>query len=1007
MIQFYFLGAPHFEHEGRRVHLTSAKAVALLAYLALNEKPQARDHLLSLLWAESADEAARKNLRNTLWAIRKAFGDEVIARNNDRIRLNEALWVDVREFEAGAIACYGGTFLEGLTLTEAPEFELWMDAQRERLSQYYVRLLSDQIDAERGAGHWESVVALARRGIAQNPLQESLYRTLMEAHARMGDRGEAVRDYETLETILKRQLGVDPLPETSALRDAILKGTPIDSAALPEPPRPPRRPALSPELPEAPFVGREGELEVLDFEYGLAAGGHVRIVLLNGEIGIGKTRLWREWSSRTSGVIRLEARCLEATQSLPFSPLVDLFTRATCAETLFGPRSPVPAIWLAELIRLFPVLRVSHPDLPAHAVLPADEERQHVLEAFSQCFLALMRAQNQPLVLFLDDLHWADRTTLDWLGYVTHRLRDERFLIVAAYRTEDTPGALAHLAAGWARDGILRHLPLGHLSSEKSMVLITSLGGDPALADAVQQQATGNPYFLIELVRARSNQVPPALRDIVRARLDRLPDTARGMLQAAAVLHSNFDFADLQWLSGLDEEAALDAIDLLIGAAVLIEHGNGQGVYYDFTHPLVASIVQEGMSETRRAILNRRAAEIIETKHVDNLRPVAGRLARHYELAKDIPQAARFAQMAAEYAITVAAPTEAANFYRWAIALEPTAARCMGLGDALVREGEDLVGMRAAYRKAFDLSAANSDASGAARAALAIADTYFPFGQVDEASTWVQRGLDYLKGVSDPVAVATAHFILGASGTLADSTLTEAEGHLREAARLAADYGLTEVAARSRFELGNLLAQRGDLPGALKSFSESIDFARRAGNDFLEVLGDNNYAYHVLLTGDTDAARDYVEAGLSLAQSRAIRMPLQYLYSTSGEIALARGEWDEAERLFRLGMAEAQHRGNHKQVANYYANLGLAAQGRGDLDSALVLFETAHEAVMKLESPHLRIQIDLWLTDLYLKRGERTAAAEALARAEAGLAEGERAGLSAWAKRLRAAIMRS
>jgi ATP/maltotriose-dependent transcriptional regulator MalT len=130
------------------------------------------------------------------------------------------------------------------------------------------------------------------------------------------------------------------------------------------------------------------------------------------------------------------------------------------------------------------------------------------------------------------------------------------------------------------------------------------------------------------------------------------------------------------------------------------------------------------------------------------------------------------------------------------------------------------------------------------------------------------------------------------------------------------------------------------------------------------------------------------------------------LYSTRGEIALAEHQWDEAESWFKRGLAETEHYGNLEQAANYRANLGLAARGRGDLDSALTLLETARTSAAGLTAPHLQTQIDLWLAELYLERGERAAAGEALARAEARLAGGERKRLTSQMSNLKSQIDR-
>ena len=184
----------------------------------------------------------------------------------------------------------------------------------------------------------------------------------MEAHARLGERGEALRQYDLLRAVLARELGVAPLPETEALRMAILGGT-FDRSAPVEPADEARRaPAAAlarrPGVAAPRFVGRKAELATLDAALAAAVAGNARVVLLTGDVGLGKSRLWREWSAALpGGCVALEARCLEATQALPFAPLVELFGSHAGNQRLFRPGSPVAGVWLAEVARLLPALR--------------------------------------------------------------------------------------------------------------------------------------------------------------------------------------------------------------------------------------------------------------------------------------------------------------------------------------------------------------------------------------------------------------------------------------------------------------------------------------------------------------------------------------------------------------------------------------------------------------------------------------------------------------------------
>ncbi len=193
-------------------------------------------------------------------------------------------------------------------------------------------------------------------------------------------------------------------------------------------------------------------------------------------MGIGKSRLWREWlAGVTLECTALEARCVEAASSLPFAPLVELFGSHPCIQDLFHPpsaaeASPVlPLAWLAEVSRLLPELRAQLPELPAPAVLPPEEERRRVFEAFVQALLAL---DAHPLLIFVDDVHWADHATLDWLPYLVHRMRGRPLLLVLAYRPEEAPAGLVQQVAAWGREGVLRRIPLARLAPEETAALI-------------------------------------------------------------------------------------------------------------------------------------------------------------------------------------------------------------------------------------------------------------------------------------------------------------------------------------------------------------------------------------------------------------------------------------------------------------------------------------------------------------------------------------------------------
>jgi predicted ATPase len=431
-------------------------------------------------------------------------------------------------------------------------------------------------------------------------------------------------------------------------------------------------------------VGREAELAALDDERARAAQGNARVVLISGGLGMGKSALWRTWvERRTADAVVLATHALETSEPVPFGAVQDLFRQPGPAHAMTHPPSPLAPIWLAELTRLLPELAVAWPNLPPPLALSPAEERARLLQGLTEA----MRLLAQPLlILIVDDLHWADPSTLDWLVYLVNALRDAPLLLIGAYRPQDAPEHLMAAVASWQRQGRLRQLPLAHLTPDEAAALLTALGvpGDSDQAVEWMRQSGGNPYLLIELQRAADGNIPCDLAALVRARVQALiPASAMQVLQTAAVLGANTTFALIRATSGRSEEEALDALDALVAAAVLIPQDSA----YRFVHPLVATVVRADLTPARRAFLHRRAAEVLVRLHAPHPERVAGQLVAHYEAAGELGHAAHYAEHAAVQALQVGAFVEAVSYARRALDWEPTPQRQLLLGQALIPGG--------------------------------------------------------------------------------------------------------------------------------------------------------------------------------------------------------------------------------------------------------------------------------------------------------------------------------
>ncbi len=924
-IELQLLGRPAITIDGRAVELARAKGLALLVYLAVTRAPQPREAVVALLWPDSLAVAGRKNLRNTLWAVHAALGEGVVLAG-ERLSLAPAVVVDLHRLEdavtvlesyggpalALAVEQYRGPLADGLLVRDAPDFELWLSAEQARTLHLFLRLVERLIALEQARGDWAAVVRYARQGIGADPLHEPLYQHCIAAYGQLGQRAQALQCYDELALTLRRELDVAPLPATEALVAAARSGTLAAAPAVP-------RRAAAESVP-APFVGRAAELAALDLALRDAHAGP-QVVVLAGELGIGKSRLWQQWSTSLAlSVPLLVTHALETAQPVPLGPLVTLLRQSPPAVALVTPPSSLAPIWLAELQRLLPELPGRWPALPAPLALPPLEERARLFEALT----AVVRALAAPVaVLVIDDLHWADTTTLDWLVYALDAVPPLPLLVVATYRPSAAPPQLLRMLAAWQRQGQRRPLDLAPLAAAEMTALLAAVAPAASAAAAAhwQAQSGGNPYFLLELQRAPTDAPPPDVASLIRRRLQAtLAPGALQVLQAAALLGDHSDPATLCATSGRSEEETLDALDALLAAGLLSEVGAG----YRFMQPLVASVVRADLSAARRAALHRRAAHALASAADDAL---AGAIMAHYAAAGELGPAALYATRAGAYALRLPAFAEAATFYRAALGWQPSPALHLALAQALVPQGA-VDEAQAHLDAAAQGFAAAADLTGQAQALLELAKLAIMGGRPQTVAAHIAR-LQALPLDTLGSAVAIESHLLLAAVARYERRFAAAAAQVRLAQERGAAAGRPEVVAQGHFERGNLLANQGDLVAAVAAFGAAQALAAQVGSPVQQAMAANNLAYHTLLLGDLAAATAHLAVAWQVVEQYALGALWQYLYSTAGELALAQGDLDAAVEHFNAAETAAQRWHNEAHIANVQINQAAVALARG------------------------------------------------------------------------------
>ena len=995
------LGAPQILRDNAAAQIPRRKNRALLYYLAAHSKPLTRDQILALFFIDHERSAAQQILRTMLYDLRKQLGDALIV-DDDTLALADNVFIDARMFDANpqpltpALQLYRGDFLEGFTLDDVPEFDDWVARERERYRALATRGWLSVAEAYENERAFARALDALEHALAFDELNEQAQRYALRVQYLNGDRAGAIRRFEQFRIKLDEELGVPPMAETRAVYDAIITDqltadrrpqTGIEKSSVAA--RPPSA-AIAP-APLLPFTGREKELQAIE-----EAANAGKIIWIQGEPGIGKTRLAEEYIARAASNARvLRGGAHELETGLPYQPLIDAlrgFIRSLSHEELRAQFQSAP-VWLGELVRLLPELAALFADVAP----PTTVDEGRVWEALHQIFQHL--AQRQPVILFLDDAHWADAATIGFLNYYARQVSTTQFTVLLTARSAEPSAPAARLVETLTRHDKIERIALDVLSSEQVRDVaqqINPLQAD-ALARWLMQNAEGNPFFVNELLRyayrsglltpngaldaARLEDaafVPPTIQNLIGARLMRLDENARRVIFLAAAIGRKFDFELVARAAGISEEAALSALDVLRGAGLIVMQAGA----FAFDHSLTMQVTRQEMGETRLRFLHRRIAESLTEIHAKQLEPVAGLIAQHFGEANIPDRAAFFARQAGDYASSLAAWADATAFYELALRDETdalTRAKIFAaMGEAQFNNGE-FARATESYRASLQLAQAQRDFGLMERAMLSVTQSLFPQARYAEAVALARE----MRVTGPPELKGAAEFAWGTALAVESAHSLQAEAHLRQAEKLLTQplaYSTQISQARRKYQLAAVLGQRGDSAQAVAEYRAALALWQ-ADPDALDltraVMLHNNLGYHLHLLGEQEAAQDAVRAGIRLTQEKGSTSHLSCLLSTSGEIALAQNDLDAAEKFFKRGLDVARAAPIPERIAGLTANLGLVAKARGENDAARALLSDALERADALGGGHLAVRIRIWLAPLLPRANARTRLREA------------------------------
>ncbi|MDX1687467.1 MAG: AAA family ATPase, partial [Candidatus Promineifilaceae bacterium] len=526
------------------------------------------------------------------------------------------------------------------------------------------------------------------------------------------------------------------------------------------------------------FVGRSDELQQLDDVLAAVEAGAGRCVLLSGEAGVGKSRLIAELDARAGdrGFTTLTGRCFEQDRSFPYAPLIDMlrpFFAGAAGADLRDALGPL----VTELVRLLPELAHGTTAPPIPSPGETQVEKRRLFAALTRLFLR--QSEAGPLLLVVEDLHWSDEASLEFLLYLVRRVADYPLLLLLSRRTAETPAALVDLLAGLDREPGAQEITLAPLTRAEVAALVKGILDQPQevsaeFVAAVYRLSEGNPFFAEEICASliasgdvyyadsrwqrkplAEIDIPDSLQRLVQQRLSALGRPARQVVDLAAVSGRTFDLAVLQALTGLGDGEILDLVKELMAAQLVVEESAEQ---FTFRHALIREALYGQLLGRERQTLHARLVRAIEQVHADALDAHLEPLAYHAFEATLWPEALNYARRAGTKALALYAPNAAADHLTRAIRAARQLSQAQPVALHRLRgQAFDILGEFDRARADYEAALSAAEAAGDRQAIWQILlDLGLLWASRDYERTgdYCRRALDLARSMEDPAAVA-------------------------------------------------------------------------------------------------------------------------------------------------------------------------------------------------------------------------------------------------------------
>ena len=977
----------------------NSKTQALLKILA-GERGRvfSTDELIEYLWAELDLRSAASNLRNRVAELRRILepplerGEQsryiLTRRGGYALSAESDCWIDAEEFsqleERGRRAHREGNFDEALLCFERAldlyrgeylaedRYEEWALHARERYRERFVEVLSLLADCLARRGQYRSALSYLERALAESPLHEALYRQMMVYAFCAGERARALEAYERCRAVLERELGERPSSQTEELYRQIQSERVSDLERV-YPRVAPERVALPAKVRRPPFVGRTREWDQLVSALNAARSGAGRLVLIMGEAGVGKTRLGEEflhWAHRHTKAQTLTGRCYELHSPLPLHLWVGAL-REGISHVPSADLMGVQPSWLAELSEILPELRRVLPDLPSVSRPP--EHRQYRLFETLYTILSSLALRHPPLLVMLDDLQWADESSLDLLCYLIERLTDEPLMIVGTARSEEVSPqhGVERVRHQGTRLGRLEEITLPRLGESEICDLVKSIADElETTADfggRLYRESVGNPLFATALLQglfengafvwegnrwrltdpSRIALEPSAVR-LLERRVKRASTAAQRVLQlVACAVQIELAVLEAAWEGSSEELFA--HLGELTAQGLLIERGGR----YEFAHDKFREVVYRQLEEPQRIWVHRRIAQAIEQVYADpTVAGLASQLAQHYEHGGQLVHALEW---------TFKAINDHSKHYHLEEGL-----RLVEQGLRLLQKLAGRLPLRERLEKEFDLI-------------LERLDLQLKGGQLRAAQENLE-GLLSLAGRLDILHQAKAlHW--QALLNIRAAQYPQALQYAQEAYKLSDSDSTLQAVILD--QIGLIHFRMGDYRAALQYYQQALEIFRRCDR-LKEAHAWNDCANALGKLGEYRRALECYETSLKLYRELDEQKKASAVLNNMGATRRYLGEYQHALSHLEQACAIDRTTGDRLGLGFSLCNLAQTYRLLGRWGEALALSQEAYQIFSSLEDRFGQCMMQRWLGVTYRELGDLQRAQEYLKQALEG-----------------------